>query len=45
MGCMLFIQEVLCCGSYLAICQGTRPHANSLSLPAADIVNAVLVCA
>jgi len=30
MGCMLFYSEVLYCGSYLAICQGTRPHTNIL---------------
>ncbi len=28
-GCKLFIQKVLCCGSYLAICQGARPYANT----------------
>ena len=27
-GCKLFIQKALCCGSYLAICQGARPYAN-----------------
>jgi len=30
-GACCSIQGKLCCGSYLAICQGTRPYANSVS--------------